>query len=337
MIDSMVSRRDFLTTVALAVTGVVVSAETGTRAQTSRSVRRVFAAGPPAAVLVYVLAPDALIGWPSKFSPEAARLLGDRAAALPAVGRLAGRSGTVSLEALMAARPDLVLDVGTVDATYESVAARVREQTGLSYELIEGRLADSPAVLRRAGALIGVDERAEFLAKEADRIIDSVARRRAAVSGVRAYLARGTEGLETGLRGSINSEVLDFVGATNVAGSGGGRGITPVSMEQVLAWNPDFIVTQEPGFAARAAADPLWRRVAAVRNDRVLTAPAAPFGWLDAPPGVNRLLGAEWLSSRLAGDDDPARLSAFVRDFHQRFYAIQLSDADVARLLRGGA
>src|SRR5690606_28848189 len=118
MIGCMVSRRDFLTTAALAAAGTVVSAASWTPAQAPRSVRRVFAAGPPAAVLVYVLAPDALIGWPSKLAPEAARLLGDRAAALPAVGRLAGRSGTVSLEALMAARPDLVLDVGTVDATY---------------------------------------------------------------------------------------------------------------------------------------------------------------------------------------------------------------------------
>jgi iron complex transport system substrate-binding protein len=319
---SAASRRDFLTTAVLAAAGAVAGAAVEARARESRGARRVFAAGPPAAVLTYVLAPEALVGWPSRLAPEAARLLGDRAAELPVVGRLAGRSGTVSLEALMAARPDLVLDVGTVDATYESFAERVRQQTGLRYELIGGRLADSPEVLRR---------------EDARRIIDAVARRRSAVSGVRAYLARGPEGLETGLRGSINSEVLDFVGATNVAGEGGGRGITPVSMEQVLAWNPDTIVTQEPGFAARAAADPLWRRVAAVRTNRVLTAPAVPFGWLDAPPGVNRLLGADWLSSVLAGDADAARLSALVRDFHQRFYDIRLSDADVARLLRGGA
>jgi iron complex transport system substrate-binding protein len=135
----------------------------------------------------------------------------------------------------MAARPDLGRDVGTIDATYESFAQRVREQTGLRYELLDGRLADSPAVLRRAGALIGVDARADDLAREAERLIARVSARRSTAARTRAYLARGPDGLETGLRGSINSEVLEFVGAQNVAGDGG-RGIA-VSMEQVLAWN----------------------------------------------------------------------------------------------------
>ena len=156
-------------------------------------------------------------------------------------------------------------------------------------------------------------------------------------SGIRAYLARGSEGLETGLLGSINTEVLEFVGVRNVAGDGGGRGITRVSLEQVLAWDPEVIVTQDPAFGRHAAADPTWRRVAAVRDGRLLTAPAVPFGWIDAPPGVNRLIGAHWLSARLAGDDDRARLSLEVREFHQLFYGIRLSDADLGRLLGGGA
>jgi iron complex transport system substrate-binding protein len=36
------------------------------------------------------------------------------AAALPEVGRLTGRDNTANLEAVLAARPDLVLDYGSV-------------------------------------------------------------------------------------------------------------------------------------------------------------------------------------------------------------------------------
>jgi iron complex transport system substrate-binding protein len=74
-----------------------------------------------------------------------------------------------------------------------------------------------------------------------------------------------------------------------------------------------------------------------VRDGRIYTAPAVPFGWIDAPPGVNRLVGADWLSARLSGDDDRARLASGARNFYRRFYGIQLTDADVSRLLEGGA
>src|SRR5262249_60636907 len=54
------------------------------------TVQRVFAAGPPAAVLIYTLAPDKLVGWPRKLAPEAADYIPAAYAALPVVGRLTG-------------------------------------------------------------------------------------------------------------------------------------------------------------------------------------------------------------------------------------------------------
>ena len=36
------------------------------------------------------------------------------------------------------------------------------------------------------------------------------------------------------------------------------------------------------------------------RARRVLLAPTVPFGWIDAPPGANRLVGVLWLSRRLS-------------------------------------
>jgi iron complex transport system substrate-binding protein len=69
----------------------------------------------------------------------------------------------------------------------------------------------------------------------------------------------------------------------------------------------------------------------------VITAPELPFGWLDGPPGVNRLIGADWLSMRLSGDTDRARIHGSVREFYTRFYQIRLSDAALSRLLDGAA
>lgn len=326
----MPTRRSFLAALA-------AGSALGTAAHRSHAAgsgpRRVFAAGPPAAALVYVLAQDRLLGWPNRFDAAASDWLPASAAGLPVLGRLAGRGSTVSFEALVGLHPDLVLDVGTVDATHASTLDRVRQQTGLRCELLDGRLADTPALLRKAGRLLGVEDRAEKLADAAERILAEVATARGGLSGTRVYLARGTDGLETGLAGSINTEIVEWVGARNVAAESGTGGLTRVSLEQVLAWNPAVLLTQEPGFARAVRADPLWQGVDAVRGGRVLCAPIAPFGWLDSPPGVNRLIGALWLSRRLRPSATPDDLPARVRSFYDLFYGIALTEAQIRSLL----
>jgi hypothetical protein len=48
-------------------------------------------------------------------------------------------------------------------------------------------------------------------------------------------------------------------------------------------------VTQQP--------DAVWQAVPAVSNKRVYLAPTVPFGWIDGPPSVNRLIGLAWLAN----------------------------------------
>ncbi len=308
------------------------------------TVARVFAAGPPAAVLAYVLAPAKLLGWPMAMSPPARALLAPAQRGLPQLGRLSGRGSTVSTETLLTLRPDLILDAGTVNATYLSAAERVWQQTGLPYVLVDGRLAEHPAQLREGGRLLGVPERGERLARHAEQVVALAQALLAAVppqARPKVYYGRGPDGLETGLQGSINTEVIEFAGGRNVAAQAGKGGLTRVSMEQLLSWNPDVVLTQDPAFAARVADDPLWRSIAAVRNRRVHLAPSLPFGWLDGPPGVNRLIGVPWLLSKLYPGRHPAlapaRVNAAAIEFHRLFYAGTLTPAGLEKLLAGTA
>ena len=75
----------------------------------------------------------------------------------------------------------------------------------------------------------------------------------------RVYLARGPEGLETGVRGSINAEIIGRAGAINIAEAPRQRGVVTVSMEQILAWNPEVIVTWDARFYGRAGTIPAGR------------------------------------------------------------------------------
>lgn len=55
-------------------------------------VERVFPAGPPAAILLYTLAPELLIGWPRANRAEERAYLLPEIAARPEIGRLTGRA-----------------------------------------------------------------------------------------------------------------------------------------------------------------------------------------------------------------------------------------------------
>jgi len=172
-------------------------------------VRRVFPAGPPAAVTIYTLAPDKMLGWTRAPGPDARPFLPARYAELPEIGRLTGRGNTVNLENVVRLMPDLVLDIGNATATYVSLADRVQEQTHIPAVLIGGRLAETPATLRTVGDLLGVAGRAEALARYTEAVIGGVQEAVAKIPSEKRpsnYLARGPRGLETAVAGSIGSE-----------------------------------------------------------------------------------------------------------------------------------
>ena len=300
-------------------------------------VARVFPAGPPAAILLYTLAPDILIGWPRANRPEECEFMLQEVCARPEIGRLTGRGNTANLEAVLALKPDLILDVGSTNPTFVSLAQRVQEQTGIPYALLDGRFAAIVPTYRKLGELTHRPQEAEALARYAEETMATIKQRVdkiPAAARPRVYYARGPRGLETGLGGSINVETIEFLGAHNVAADRTG-GLAVVSLEQVLLWNPDVIITIDADFAASVRNDPLWASVAAVRDGRVHLSPKLPFGWVDFPPSVNRLIGLWWLAKILYPAQFPEDIRALTRDFYGRFYHMTPSDAQIERVLAG--
>ena len=343
------SRRTLLCS-ALAISASTLSGQAGAQT-TGRTVRdgagrsvllpdrvgRVLPAGPPASILLWSLAPDLMTGWVRRPSPAELTFLPPEAAALPEVGRLTGRDNTANVEFVLAQRPDLILDYGSVGATYVSLADRVQAQTGLPDLLLDGTLARIPetyALLgeildRRPAAMVRADAARTILA-EAQAAADLLrSRGRPSV-----YYARGPRGLETGLAGSINTEILEFAGAENVAArSLGAGGLAQVSAEQVLAWDPDWVIAADPRFFATAPADPVWGTLRAGRAGRIVLAPGMPYGWIDAPPSVNRLIGLVWLPV-LFGGQPADTLEARLIDLYELLFGRRPDPAQLAPLLR---
>ena len=292
---------------------------------------------PPAAILLYTLAPDLLLGWPRANRAEECAFMLPEVCRRPEVGRLTGRGNTANLESVLALKPDLILDVGSTTPTFASLAARVQEQTGIPYALLDGRFDATASTYRLLGALTRRD--AEPLAAYTEKMLETIAARINRVpqeERPRVYYARGPRGLETGLGGSINVETIEYLGARNVAAERQG-GLATVSIEQVLVWNPQVIVTIDRDFAAGVQNDPQWKQVEAVSAGRVHLSPKLPFGWVDFPPSVNRLIGLWWLAKIFYPEHFDEDIHALTREFYSLFYHVTPSDADIDRVLDGRA
>ncbi|MFQ5993868.1 MAG: iron ABC transporter substrate-binding protein [Acidiferrobacterales bacterium] len=337
----------FLALVGLSLGATVMAGEVGQRVfvdsagrevAVPRNIKRVYAAGPPASIILYTLAPEQLIGWNRRPRPAETAFMPERYAQLPVLGRLTGRGNTANVEVVLRAEPDIIFDYGSVRTTYISLANRVQEQIRVPYLLIDGSFGNIPQVYRLLGKLLGKEERAEQLARYAEDTLAQIPRLLRNIprsKRPRIYYGRRPDGLETGLGGSINVELLELVGATNVAAEGAGRGgLTSVSIEQILKWNPEIVLTLEPRFFRSIFTDPLWTNVEAVQRRRVYLAPNQPFGWFDRPPSVNRLIGVKWLLAVLYPDHVDYDLRLVTREFYRIFYHIDLNDRQLDQLLR---
>jgi len=330
-----------LLTVLLVLAPLAAQARTvvdsaGRKVEVPDRIDKVFAAGPPASVLLYMLAPEKMTGWPDQPRAEERPFIAERYRDLPPLGRLTGRGGTANLEVVLKAAPDLILDFGSVRDTYVSLADNVQAQTKIPYILIDGRLEATPKALRLLGEVLGVGERAERQAAYVEATfaeIDAVLAAVPAEKRPRVYLARSPDGLETGVVGSINTEIIERAGGRNVAEAAGQKGLVRTSMEQVIAADPEIVLTWDRNFFGKVYSDPLWAGIKAVREKRVYLAPTAPFGWIDRPPSLNRVIGLKWLAGLFYPDRLSQDLRETTRSFYRLFYHVEPSDAELDTLI----
>jgi len=300
---------------------------TGRTVEIPDRIERVMLAGQPAAVLLYTLAPEKMIGWPHSPGPAAKSLLGPSFAELPELPPLV-RDGKVQTEQMKAARPDMIVDYGSTAPRYADRATMVQEATGIPVLLLDGKLERTPEIYRLLGGMLGTEERAADLAGAAERLLTITrerARARREAGQIRVYYARSADGLTTATAASSLGDVLRLIGLVNVADGAGTGELSHVTRDQVYAWNPDIVVTNNPEFW-KARKGPDWAGLPAVAQGRVYLAPALPFGWIDEPPSVNRLLGLLWAGHTLYPAVYPDDLRAEARDFYRRFYRIELDD-----------
>ena len=314
----------------------------GRKVVVPKKITRVMGMSPVGTILVYTLSPQLLVGWNYQPDPGELALIAEPYRHLPVLGGWYGKNNSGNLEEIIKAHPDVLISMGDTMGT--TVVERVQSQTHIPVFVLSGDLKKLPDTYMKAAELMGNEARATQLAAECRKTIAEIedkiktvpyAKRR------RVYYAEGTTGLETEPANSMHSESLDFAGAANVATvpNQQGYGHTPVSMEQVLLWNPEVIIggydhtTSPSEFYTKVWTDPAWSRIRAVRNREVYETPQYPFCWIDRPPSVNRIIGIKWLANIFYPDLFHYDLRKETRQFYETFYHVKLSETQLDQIL----
>lgn len=262
---------------------------------------------------------------------------------LPNLGGWYGKGNEGNVEEIIKAAPDIVLASGVDQASIDT-ADQLQEKLGIQVVLIDtdfDAMADS---YRFVGQLVGNTERGEQLAVYTENTIKQAQEIAAKIPDeqkVTVYYAEESLGLNTDPSGSSHSRLIDLCGGINVADCEvtPGYGRTEVSMEQVIAWDPQYIIActdngyDDSGSYSKILSDSQWSVIQAVKDKHVYETPAVPQNWFDRPPSVNTIIGIKWVQNLLYPEYADYDMKEEAKTFYQMFYHYELSDAEADELL----
>ncbi len=239
---------------------------------------------------------------------------------LPSVGT----AKEFDLEGCAALAPDLVILPLKLESAADSLA-----ELGIPALLVNP---EDQALLNEAVTLIGAatntQARAQalldFSAEQEQRLADTLA----GAETPSVYLAGNSDFLSTAGDAMYQSDMIRMAGGVNAAAEITDTYWAEVSYEQVLAWDPDYIVLASDAdyTVDDVLADPNLAGCAAVENGNVFRIPGDAEAWDSPVPGG--ILGAVWLSSVLHPDLCPEADSlAVIDEFYQTFYGFAYSAA----------
>jgi iron complex transport system substrate-binding protein len=309
----------------------------GRRVTLPERIDRIMPAGPASAVFIYAVTPDKLIGWSTPLTRAQRAFLPRKYTRLPVVGQLGGAFPTATAADILRLHPDLILGYGVISPPTIALAERVQKETGVPYILLDDSLQVMPATIRQLTPNLGAGDHGYALGTYAFRSVGLLrGQLLIAPAGTRprVYYGRGHDGLETPLPGSASASAIEQAGVINVAGVLGRDAIVRVTPDQILAWDPQIVIAQERSFYNELLHSRQWRGLAAVRSKQVYLEPGLPFGWIDDPPGINRAIGLYWLSGLFYPQLYQQDLGVIAREFYQLYYGVQLSDKQLAALLK---
>lgn len=316
----------------------------GRTVEMSADIERIAPSGAVAQMILATIAPDLMVGLSATPSSTQYKYFPEYFLDLPTFGQFYGSKATLNMESMIAADPQVTIDLGDKKEGHASDMNTIQKQTGVPTVFIESDLEHMAQAYRSLGELLGREERGEELAQFVDKTMNMAAENAAKIpeeDRVSVMYATGTAGLACNADGSIQSVVIDIVGADNavvvsedeLSNAGGGN---TISMEQVYMFDPDVII-----FAAGGPFDTIsgsgageWSELSAIKQGKYYEIPCEPYNWMSGPPSVNSVLGVWWLGNLIYPDIYNYDMKEITKEYYSLFFNYELTDEEVEAFLQ---
>ena len=304
------------------------------------TVTKIAVTGPLSQVYMIPLAGDMLVGVSNAYAEDAQIYLPAYIREKTEIGQLYGGKGEMDLESLLAAAPDVVIDIGEPKKTMAEDLDALTAQTGIPFLHINATVKTAPEAYRTLGKLLGREEKAGELAVWCENTYAMTVSMMEKVdeAGARKSLlyCLGDKGVNVIAEGSFHAETVNMMGRNaavveDVVSSGAGN---EVDLEQILLWDPDVIIFAPDSCYGSIASAPEWQSVSAVASGNYYKTPTGPYGWLSSPPAVQRYLGMLWLGQLLYPEYAEYDLQTEVTAYYKLFYGCELTDDMYQELVR---
>jgi iron complex transport system substrate-binding protein len=206
----------------------------------------------------------------------------------------------INIESLLGTRPDLCIgsasDMQAIEKMTKLPVLRISMGTpGAYFDGLKKEVAFF-------GTVFNKEERVKIYTDYLDNTIKIIATKTSDIAKenrLKVYMGFDADHLTTYGRDTFMDEWINASGCLNAAGqiySPGGRegGLSTISMEQVVAWNPDVIII-DTGMAAELYERPGWSEIKAVKEKKVYRFPVGLFLW-NRPSCEAAALFPEWLA-----------------------------------------
>lgn len=311
----------------------------GRTVEVPADITRVAASGAVAQMILYTLDPDLLVGLANAPGEDQVAYFPESFGKLPVFGQFYGKKANLNMEALVAADPQIIIDLGDQKDGIKEDMDMIQEQTGIPTVYINAEMDKMPDAYRTLGSLLNRKDEAEKLASFVDETLKYAEEKSAQIKkdDVKTVMfGTSATGLACNAEGSSQASVIDMIGAENaiktdeVTDKGGG---TAVDLEKVYEFDPDVIILDQEGpFDTLAQGE--WANLKAVKADAYYQIPWKPYSWMAAPPSINRVLGVWWLGQlvypEVYNDYDVADKA---KEYYSLFWHYELSDDEVADML----
>ena len=308
----------------------------GREVEVPAHITKVAVSGPLAQIALFAICPDELVGIANEWDSVAQGFFDEKYYDLPVLGQLYGGKGELNLETLLASGAEVVIDVGEPKGSAKEDLDALQEQTGIPFIHVTATLSTFADAYRSLGDLLDKEEEAEKIAAYLEETYDQAQKTAESVEKVNLLYITGDEGHNVIAQGSYHAEVIDLF-SNNLAvvdePSSKGTG-NEVDMEQIMNWNPDYIIFAPGSIYNDVAADETWQNIKAIQDGHYYEAPQGPYNWMGFPPSVQRYLGMMWMAKLLYPDQADFDLYEKVAEYFELFYHCELSEEQYAEIVK---